>query len=122
MIYFIEGRYNTYNNICLGVFLNMNMETITFIIFLIAAVSMNFLSVYFEHRKQKSTWKGILVDKAVTDYLYKNKARNVYVINIKKDNGDTVTLNVNKELYSSFNAGDKLIKHSGEYYPTQLIE
>ena len=122
MIYFNRERSRTYNNLCLEVLLNMSMETITFIIFLIAAVLLNFLSVYFEHRKQKSTWKGILVDKAVTDYLYKNKARNVYVINIKKDNGDTVTLNVNKELFNSFNTGDKLIKHSGEYYPTLLNE
>jgi hypothetical protein len=64
----------------------------------------------------KSTWKGVVIDKTYNerrDDEYRNKVDQFYCIVFKTDDGQTRKIAVTKQMYDSYNIGDKAEKKSG---------
>lgn len=97
------------------------MHTFTFAFILILVAIIIFLTYYLEFRRKNSSWVGTLENKKITDYFYKGRHSNVYILYITKDNGEKVTYNVDESFYNNLHVGDRVTKDKGSYYPTKLI-
>lgn len=92
--------------------------TVIGIILLMVAVII--LPFYLEKHRRNKSWSGVVVDKKITDYYYKGRHRNVYILYIQKNNGEKVTLSVGESLYNSTKIGEKVDKNKGDYFPTSI--
>ena len=96
------------------------METISLILVVTLASSLFFLSFYTEYRKEKCVWTGVLEQKKTDTYFYKGFIKSVYIIHVLKDNGEREIFSVNKSLYESIEENCRMLKKSGDYYPSSL--
>lgn len=97
------------------------MQSFTFFVILALVIFFTFLTYYLELRKKNSSWAGTLENKKISDYFYKGKHSNVYILYIIKDNGERLTYNVDEIVYHDIHVGDRVTKQKGEYYPTRLL-
>ena len=66
-----------------------------------------------------SSWKGRLVDKDHTEWEDENSSytNNYYTLYFETDSGNKVKINVPKDVYDTWNIGDKAEKTEGELLP-----
>lgn len=98
------------------------MQVVIFCIILFVIIVLITIALYLEHHKEKLSWTGTLEDKKIHDYFYNGHYSNLYIIYIRKENGERVTFSVTESLYNSFEPGDKVKKGKGEYFPTVMSQ
>lgn len=97
------------------------MHTFTFFFILILVVFLTFLTYYLEYLNKNRSWAGILENKKISDYFYKGRHSNVYILYITKDDGEKLTYNVDETVYQDIHVGDRVTKEKGSYYPTRIV-
>lgn len=93
----------------------------SFFIILALALIFSLLTYYLELKMKNSSWLGTLESKKISDYFYKGKHSNIYILHILKDNGEKMTYNVDETVYLNIQVGERVTKEKGQYYPTRLI-
>jgi hypothetical protein len=72
----------------------------------------------------KSAWKGVVIDKTYNerrDSDHHNKVNQFYCIVFKTDNGQTRKIAVTKQMYDSYNIGDRAEKKSGARWMEKVV-
>jgi hypothetical protein len=71
---------------------------------------------------KKSAWKGILVDKLhkTKDEYDSNQVNHFYTLVFKTEEGKEIKVGTSKEMYDSYNIGDKAVKKSGALWQTKI--
>ena len=68
-------------------------------------------------------WKGELVDKVYKtkrDFDNPKKVDQFFTLVFKTEDGKTMKVGTSKEVYDSYNIGDKAEKKSGEFWPKKI--
>jgi hypothetical protein len=70
-----------------------------------------------------SAWKGVLVDKVYNsrrDFENSHKVNQFFTLVFKTDDGKTMKVGTSKDVYDTYNIGDKAEKKSGEFWPKKV--
>lgn len=78
--------------------------------------------ILIEARNKKDYWTGVLVDKQITFYQYKNNKKTHYSLVFFKDSGKRIKYSVNKYQYNHYNVGDRVIKVQTKSLPSIIDE
>lgn len=97
------------------------MNELWVFILLILALAVVFITYFIEFSRLNTTWTGLVQGKKTKDYFYRGNHSNIYILQILKDNGEKLTIDVTEELYKSIEVGDKVKKDKGQYYPFKDI-
>lgn len=94
-----------------------------FWIYIILVITLTVVSVtyFIEHRRLDNSWAGLVQGKKIKDYFYRGNRSNIYILQILKDNGERLTLDVDEKLYKSIEVGDRVKKEKGQYYPNKSV-
>ena len=92
---------------------------------LFGVLALGFLLLVFKliSKGRASAWRGELVDKLYNSRRDSDNPRKVnhfYTLVFKIEDGTTVKVGTSKEVYDSYNIGDKAEKKSGEFWPKKL--
>lgn len=74
--------------------------------------------ILIESYNKKNHWTGILEDKQVTFYQYKNNSKARYSLIFLTDSGKRIKYSVDKYQYYHFNVGNRVIKVRTKYLPS----
>jgi hypothetical protein len=95
---------------------------IFFLIFAALIAGFLFVVVKLVLKGRKSAWKGTLVDK-----LYKeqkdfdtDRTNQYHTLVFKTDEGKEIKVGTSKQVYDSYNIGDKAEKKSGKFWPEKV--
>jgi len=96
---------------------------IFFVIF--GALIIGFLVVVVKlvAKGRASAWKGELVDKLYNtqrDFDNDKKVNQFFTLVFKTEDGKTIKVGTSKQVYDTYNIGDKAEKKSGEFWPKKL--
>lgn len=97
------------------------MEELWIFIILILALTAVFITYFIEHSRLNHSWYGLVQGKKIKDYYYKGNHSYIYILQILKENGEKLTIDVPEEIYKSIEVGDKAKKDKGQYYPSKDI-
>ncbi|MBL4935833.1 hypothetical protein JK636_08680 [Clostridium sp. YIM B02515] len=97
------------------------MEELWIFIILIFALTAVFITYFIEHSRLNNIWNGLVQEKKTKDYFYRGNHSYIYILQILKDNGEKLTIDVSEEMYKSIEVGDKVKKDKGQYYPSKDI-
>ena len=96
---------------------------IFFVIFAVLAGGFLLLVFKLVMKGRAMAWKGELVDKVYKtseDYDNPHKVNQFFTLVFKTEDGKTMKVGTSKEVYDSYNIGDKAEKKSGELWPKKI--
>jgi hypothetical protein len=96
---------------------------IFFSIFAVLVIGFLALVISLVNKGRKSAWIGILTDKMfkTRDEYDSNKVNHFYTLVFKIGDGKEIKVGTSKEMFDSFNIGDRAEKKSGEFWPKKII-
>jgi hypothetical protein len=96
----------------------MDIQTIFMVVgfVLLLAVVLSMVSM----KKQKSSWAGVLEKKIHRED--NETANEYYTLCFRTDDGKKVKVQVIRNMYNSFNQGDRVVKKAGESYPEKTTK
>jgi hypothetical protein len=97
------------------------MESLLVFTVLVAILTIIFITYVIEHRRVDHIWSGLVQGKKIKEYYYKGQHRKAYLLQILKDTGEKLALDVTEDIYISLQVGDKIRKDKGQYYPTKSV-
>jgi hypothetical protein len=95
---------------------------IFFVIFAALAIGFLIVVVKLVAKGRKMAWKGTLVDKLhkTKDEFDSNKVSHFYTLVFKTEEGKEIKVGVSKEMFDSYNVGDRAEKKSGEFWQKKI--
>jgi len=98
----------------------MNKGMIGLIGIIVAVVAIIWIiSAIFIKKRKAEVWEGVVSDKREKEVWNDNNKSVYYIIAIALDNGTRKEIQVNRKLWNTFSAGDRVIKRAGEYNPVK---
>jgi len=94
------------------------METMVLLFIATLGIFLVITIILIESHNKKDYWTGILEDKQVTFYQYKNNKKTHYSLIFLKDSGKRIKYSVNMHQYNRFNVGVRVIKVQTKYLPS----
>lgn len=94
------------------------MENLFLLFIASLGVLLVIIIIMIESHNKNDYWTGIVEDKQVTFYHYKNNKKAHYSLVFLKDSGKRIRYSVNSYQYHHFNVGDKVIKVRAKYLPS----
>jgi len=100
------------------------MRILIFLIIVLAIIILPIV-LFFKSKKSKNTkqkassWKGRLINKDHTEWEDESSSytKDRYTLYFETDSGNKVEINVPKDVYDTWNIGDKAEKTEGELLP-----
>ncbi|MCM0649727.1 hypothetical protein NBE98_15280 [Clostridium swellfunianum] len=97
------------------------MELLWIFVLMTAIITLTFTIYSAQKYRLESTWSGLVQGKKAKDYYYKGQHKKCFILQILKDTGNRLTLEVDETTYKTVEVGDRMIKEKGHIHPRKTI-